>query len=298
MVLDLVKKARSLGFISVGISRPRKPAYFDQFCEWIVTGKQGDMRWMEKHLDLRRNPEKLLDGCKTIISLAYPYSSTKPLTTDGYSVARYSEPKQKNYHDRLKKLSKVLAESLHDKYTGCRTRVCIDSAPILERSFAYASGMGFIGKNNSLIIPGHGSYVFLAEILTTAQISQPAISPIKNQCGSCNACLDACPTGALEAPYCLDASKCLSYLTIEHRGEFEGPGVEKMGKCFFGCDVCQEVCPFNRDDGSKEILLPSTNDILEMEEHEFKSYFGKSAFNRAGLNKLKSNIRAVKTKNC
>jgi epoxyqueuosine reductase len=298
VVSSIINKARSLGFVSVGISRPEKPLFFDRFREWIAAGNQADMHWMEKHLDLREDPEKLLDGCKTIISLAYPYSSTKPLTSDGFSVARYTEPGKIDYHDRLKKLAKGLAESILEQHPGCKTRICVDSAPILERSFAYASGIGFIGKNNALIIPGHGSYVFLAEILTTAQMPQPDIRPMENQCGSCDLCLNACPAGALEAPYSLNASKCLSYLTIEHKGEIRSPGVEKMGNCFFGCDVCQEVCPFNEDVSSNEISLPSTDEVLGMDEKAFKTLFGKTAFSRAGLNKLKSNIRAATSKNC
>ena len=298
MVSSILNKARNLGFASVGISRPERPLFFDRFCEWIAAGNQANMHWMEKHLDLREDPEKLLDGCKTIISLAYPYSSTKPLTSDGFSVARYTEPGKIDYHDRLKKLAKGLAESILEKHPGCRTRICVDSAPILERSFACASGMGFIGKNNALIIPGHGSYVFLVEILTTAQIPQPDIRPVENQCGSCDLCLNACPAGALEAPYSLNASKCLSYLTVEYKGEIRSPDREKMRHCFFGCDVCQEVCPFNEDVPAGEISLPSTDEILGMEKDAFKTVFGKTAFNRAGLNKLKSNIRAVKALNC
>ena len=295
MISSLIKKAKSLGYVSVGISQPKRPMFFDRFREWVGAGKQGDMLWMEKHPGIRENPQKLLEGCRAIISLAYPYSSTKPLTSDGFSTARYTEPEKADYHNRLKKLAHQLVETLLELYPGCRTRICVDSAPILERSFAYASGIGFIGKNNAIIIPGHGSYVFLSEILTTAQLPLPQVTPMPDQCGACNRCLNACPTGALEAPYSLNASKCLSYLTIEYRGNVKGPVGEIMGNCFFGCDVCQEVCPFNETTSSEGPVLPSTDEILGMAEEYFKIHYGETAFSRAGLKKIKSNIKAVRS---
>jgi len=294
VISHLIEQAKNLGFVSMGISRPGKPLFFDYFCEWIAASRQGDMHWLARHLDIRQNPLKLLPGCQSIISLAYPYSAVKPLTSDGFSTARYTEPDKPDYHDRLKRLARGLVSSLLEWYPGCKNRICVDSAPILERSFAYASGMGFIGKNNTLIIPGYGSYVFLAEILTTAQIPQTETIPKEDKCGSCILCLDACPTGALEAPYSLNASKCLSYLTIEYHGAINNSFIKKMGNCFFGCDLCQEVCPFNEYISPGKIYLPSADDILGMEENEFKARLGKTAFKRAGLKKIKSNIRAIK----
>ena len=295
MISYLTEKAKRLGFVSVGISRPERPLFFDRFCEWISAGRQGEMHWLERHLDLRENPERLLDGSRAVISLAYPYSSKKPLTSDGLTTARYTEPQKTDYHDRLKKLARGLVNTLLELYPDSRIRICVDSAPILERSFAYASGMGFIGKNNALIIPGYGSYIFLLEILTTAPVPLSKKSPWENQCGSCRRCIDACPTGALEGPFSLNASKCLSYLTIEHRGETESSIGEKMGNCFFGCDICQEVCPFNENRISERHLLPSAEEILGMGEEDFMVRFGKTALNRAGLKKIKSNILAIKS---
>jgi len=292
----LTEKAKSLGFISVGMSRPDPPLFFDRFCEWISSGRQAEMHWLERNLDLRENPGRLLDGLSTVISLAYPYSSIRPMTSDGLTTARYTEPRKTDYHDRLKKLTRGLINTLLEFYPDSRIRICVDSAPILERSFACASGMGFIGKNNALIIPGYGSYFFLLEILTTAHVPFSKKSPMENQCGSCRRCIDACPTGALEGPFSLDASNCLSYLTIEHRGETESSLGEKMGSCFFGCDICQEVCPFNETRTVKEPLLPSTDEFLGMEEADFKVRFGKTALRRAGLKKIKSNIRAIRSR--
>ena len=183
---------------------------------------------------------------------------------------------------------------IEKEYPGSKTRICVDSAPILERSFACSAGIGFIGKNNMLIIPDYGSFFFLAEILTTASIDFPPAEPMKNRCGSCTLCVDACPTGALEKAFSLDASKCLSYLTIETKGEVPREVGQKMGDCFFGCDQCQEACPFNEGKSSTEISLLGTDEILLMKEADFKEKFGRTAIARAGLEKLKSNIRAIK----
>lgn len=253
------------------------------------------MGWLSRNMKLREDPGRLLEGCRTVISLAHPYCSEKPSTPDGFFVARYAEPQKEDYHRRLRGLAQELAKEMRGGYPGSKTRVCIDSAPILERSFAYSSGIGFMGKNNMLIIPGHGSYLFLVEILVTVLLTAPGSEPMPNQCGSCNLCIDACPTGALEGPYSLDASKCLSYLTIE-RGEAVNREIgQKMGRSFFGCDICQEVCPFNVGGGPERPALPSTDEILGMEEEDFRDFFGKTALARAGLERLKSNIRAVRS---
>jgi len=292
--MDLIQQARDLGFIAVGLSRPGRPLFFDRFRAWISDGKHSGMGWMAKNLDIREDPSRLLRDCRTIISLAYPYSFRKPCTPEGISAARYSEPKKADYHDRLREKAKLLGKALDQYFPGTRTRVCVDSAPILERSFAYQSGMGFIGKNTQFIVSGHGSYLFLTEILTTAAIpfSEPRL--MEDHCGSCTRCMDACPTGALEAPYRLNAAKCLSYRTIEQKEMVGRETGKKMGDCFFGCDVCQEVCPLNTKNEPREVVLPSVNDILRMDEEAFQAVYGKTAFSRAGLAKIQGNILAMK----
>ncbi|MCD6304808.1 MAG: tRNA epoxyqueuosine(34) reductase QueG [Deltaproteobacteria bacterium] len=291
--MDLIRKANDLGFIAVGFSRPGRPSFFDHLRVWISEGKHAGMAWIERHLNLRENPAMLLEGCRTVITLAYPYSSCKPYTPEGLCAARYSEPQKQDYHHRLRKRTKILAKALQEHFPGTRSRICVDSAPIMERSLAWQSGIGFIGKNTQLIIPGHGSYVFLAEILTTAVIHFPEPRPMENRCGSCTRCLDACPTGAIEGPFQLNAGKCLSYRTIEQKEAVDRKTGKKMGDCFFGCDVCQEVCPFNQKHETGEIILPSANDILNMDEKSFRETYGKSAFARAGLAKIQSNIQAM-----
>jgi len=287
-----IDKARELGFIAVGFSRPGTPLHFEFFCRWLRDVEVGDMSYLRTHIDIRGDPTKLLEGTRTIISLAYPYPAAKPSTPDGYAASRYSTPDQDDYHLRMRRLGKQLSTVVSELFPGSLSRVCVDSAPILERSFAEASGIGFIGKNNMLIVPGYGSYCYLVEILTTARFPFPALKVLENACGSCTRCIDSCPTGALKAPFSLDVHRCLSYLTIESKGDIDEEVAGKMGNTFFGCDVCQEVCHFN---GQKQsfVSMPTTGDILAMSEYDFKRTFGRTAFKRAGLKKLKGDIRAL-----
>lgn len=292
-IKEFNKKASSLGFIATGFSRPKTPLYFEEFQKWINKFKMGDLEYLKRNLDIRKEPEKLLKELKIIISLAYPYPSEKPTTPDGYSAARYTTPAEKDYHIRMKALGKQLCGFIKGHFPESRSRVYVDSAPILERSFAAESGVGFIGKNNMLIIPGYGSYCFLVEILTTAEFSIPPSHAMENMCYSCTKCIDSCPSGALSSPFCLDPSKCISYLTIEYKGNITKQTAKRMKNVFFGCDTCQEVCPFN-----KKVLpvvsLPPTNDILSMDEVDFERSMGDSAFKRSGLKKLQHNISLIK----
>jgi epoxyqueuosine reductase len=193
----------------------------------------------------------------------------------------------------LRRLAREVAQTIVSSHPGCRIKVCVDSVPIMERSFAFLSGLGFIGKNNMLIIPGLGSYFFLAEILTDAPLPVHGGEPIEELCGSCTRCVDACPTGALERPWFMNASRCLSYLTIEYKGMPNAETGSRMGRTFFGCDVCQAVCPFNEGRGEPVTCLPASGEILKMTGEEFQNQFGKTALGRGGLEKLKANIRAL-----
>jgi epoxyqueuosine reductase len=291
---QLLKKAGDLGFLAVGFSLPQRPLYFDNLRQWVADHKYGDMSWLERRMELREQPERLLKGCRTIISLAYPYPSQKPVTEDGYTVARYSQPTEEDYHPRLKRRCRELLRTVEEICGDCRSRIFVDSAPLLEKSFACSSGIGFFGKNTLLIIPGYGSYFFLAEILTTAPINFAAAPRVENRCGSCTLCIDACPTRALEKPFYLDASRCLSYLTIEHKVPLDIVSGQKMGDCFFGCDRCQEVCPFNEGKRGKKVLLPSTEAFLTMGTADFEEKFGNTSLARAGLDKIQENIRALR----
>jgi len=289
----ITRKALDLGFIAVGFCRPNSPPFLEEYNRWIDAGKYGDMGWLREHGPLKADPGNVLEDCEAIISLAYPYPSKKPSNANGFTAARYTRPESPDYHDTLREKARPLVSLISDEYPGERSRICVDSAPLLERGFAYAAGIGFIGKNNMLIMPGYGSYLFLVEVLTTALFPIPAVKPLVTQCGTCSRCVEACPSGALERPFLLDAQKCLSYLTIEKKGPIDVETGRKMGGCFFGCDVCQEVCPFNPDPGERDNSLPPLDTILRMDRESFKNRFGNTAFARAGLEKIKSNIRTM-----
>lgn len=297
MIQRFIEQAKASGTLAVGFSRPSEPLFFDQFLQWLADEKYGKMTWIKNHLETRKNPSLLLPECRTIISLAFPYPLEKPFTQDGFSIARYANPKALDYHQRLKVICRPLLSLLENIYPGCRSRICIDSAPVLERSWAMQAGLGFIGKNNLLIIPGYGSFLYLTEILTTAPMEFAEVRLMENQCGACRQCLDACPTNALEKPFYLNAGICLSYLTVEDRDPLTLSLGEKMGNCFLGCDRCQEVCPFNKPQSHAiRPILPDTAAFLNMDTEEFEDQYGKSALSRAGLEKIKANIRAVKKK--
>jgi len=290
----ITRKAFDLGFTAVGFCRSGPPPFLAEYKRWVDAEKYGEMRWLHDHRDLKADPGNVLQGCETVISLAYPYPSRKPATPEGYTTARYTRPVSPDYHEMIKESAKPLLTLISGEYPRERSRICVDSAPLLERGFAHASGIGFIGKNNMLIMPGHGSYLFLAEVLTTALFPIPAVRPVVSMCGTCSRCVKACPTGALARPFVLDAGKCLSYLTIEKKGPIDAETGKKMGRCFFGCDVCQEVCPFNPGPDETIESLPSIDTILHMDRETFKNQFGNTAFARAGLEKIKSNIKAMR----
>jgi epoxyqueuosine reductase len=266
----------------------------DAFHHFVAEGRYGDMAWIARHTDIREDPSRLLKGCRTVISLAYPYSTKRPATPDGFTTARYTEPWKEDYHARLRFLARNLTRLIRDFSPDSKTRICVDSAPILERDFAVASGIGFIGRNNMLIIPGYGSYFTLVEILTTAPIQTDASAvPMESRCGTCEACIQACPTGALEGPYRLNAARCLSYLSIEYRGKIDRETGKKMGFCFFGCDRCQEACPYNQGGFESNVVLPPAPEWLMMNEERFNGRFGKTALARAGLSKIQSNLTCI-----
>jgi epoxyqueuosine reductase len=293
IVSSLSVKAKALGFVAIGFIEPQRPPHFDQFRTWLARRKHGSLAWLEKNTEFREQPARLLDGCRAIISLAYPYPAEPPATSDGFTVARYADPSREDYHLRLQRLCLEIVRELETTLPECRSRVLVDSAPILERSIAHTAGLGFQGKNNLLIIPGHGSFFYLCEILTTARLEFGPAKAVESLCGTCSRCLEACPTGALESPFTLDVAKCLSYLTVEHRGDLDADSGSRMKECFLGCDRCQEACPFNRTGDQTRTSLPPADEILTMDKKEFKRRFGKTALARAGIEKLKRNIRAI-----
>ncbi len=285
--------ALELGFIKIGFIRSTRPIYWDELIKRCSSGFYEGMEWLHRSAPIRQDPTMVLSNCKTIICLAYPYMKEKPSTPEGYTVSRFSEPHKKDYHIRIKELCKKIVELISRYQKGERSRICVDSAPIMERSLANMAGLGFFGKNTSLIIPGYGSYFFLAEILTTADIYFESDPPLDTTCGSCENCLNICKQQALIKPYCLDPRLCLSYLTIEDKREIDKKLGRNMDRCFYGCDLCQEACPHNPKPDNGLVSLPPIDYFIQMDEITFKKEYGQTALARAGLKKIKSNISAM-----
>lgn len=244
----LIKEvAYKLGFGACGIAQvasvDTEALYFNQ---WIAAGHHAGMQYMENYRSLRLNPTDLIPGAQSIISVALNYYPTVKQAPDAPQIAYYAYGK--DYHlvmkAKLQQLCAQLIEPLGILPSITQARCFTDSAPLLERYWAWKAGLGWIGKNTNLIIPRQGSYFFLGELVVDIPLAYD--TPVKNRCGSCTQCLQHCPTGALEAPQMLNASKCLSYLTIEHKGEIPAKQAAQLGKRFYGCDTCQQVCPWNR----------------------------------------------------
>jgi len=239
------KAAEDLGFSPVGICSAVEPPHFSFFVEWLEKGYHGEMMYLERRREAYAHPRSVLEGVRTIVMLGFPYRTVEPSpgAAGKGRISRYAWGK--DYHDLIRRRLKSLGQTVKELCPGSEVRGVVDTAPLLEREFAQLAGLGWIGKNTLLINPRLGSWLFLAALLTTADLV--ADRPFEaNHCGTCTACLRACPTGALVAPYVLDARRCLSYLTIELRGPIPQEWRSSIGDWLFGCDICQEVCPWNR----------------------------------------------------
>lgn len=242
------REAIQMGFSACGVAKVTTATSEEPFFnKWLAANHQAGMAYMENNLALRLNPQGLIEGAKTIISVALNYYPPQRQPEGAPRVAYYAYGR--DYHKVIKKKLRVLWQRIcqYCEAEGIETpqaREFTDTAPLLERYWAWQAGLGFIGKNTQLIIPGKGSYFFLGEIVST--LSLVPDMPLANHCGSCTRCLEACPTQALIAPYELDAKRCLSYLTIEHRGSIPDDLACLMGDRMYGCDTCQLVCPHNR----------------------------------------------------
>jgi epoxyqueuosine reductase len=245
---EIKQQALGLGFDVVGIASAELPARYGQFLDrWLGRGFHGEMAYMARSPNRRSDPREVLPGARSIISLAlnyYPGDHGPP--PDDHSgpygrIARYAWGR--DYHDLIEQKLTALGDWLRERAPEAQVRGYVDHGPVLERAVAQEAGVGFIGKNTMLITDDFGSWVFLAELITTLELE--ADRPQTSQCGSCRLCLDACPTGAIVAPYELDATRCISYLTIELKGEMPASRRAGVGDWLFGCDICQEVCPYN-----------------------------------------------------
>ena len=268
--------------------------------KWLMQNHHGEMGYMARNFDKRLDPRKLVPGAKSVVSLLYNYYPNASQTDkDAPKLARYAYGK--DYHHVIKD---KLFEFMHDIQTeigAVEGRVFVDSAPVLEKAWAAKSGLGWVGKNTNLIRKHNGSYFFIAELIIDLELA--ADGAVTDHCGSCTACLDACPTNAFVAPYKLDASKCISYFTIELKDAIPNEVKGQFDDWAFGCDICQEVCPWNRFstphnepqfEPNPALMQLSKKDWHEITEEVFKRLFEASAVQRTGFNGLKRNLEFLK----
>ena len=293
-------KALQLGFEFCGIS---KADFLEEEAprleEWLKKRMHGKMQWMENYFDKRLDPRKLVDGAKSVISLLLNYYPEKEIQSE-YKISKYAYGN--DYHSVIKSKLKDLLDFIHTEIGEVNGRAFVDSAPVMDKAWAKKSGLGWIGKNTNLINTGAGSFFFIAELIVDLELEYDG--PIKDYCGTCTRCVDACPTDALNNPYKIDASKCISYLTIELKENIPAEFKGKMGNWAFGCDICQDVCPWNRfsTTNGKQEFQPGKDlkellekDLSEITEEVFGKIFKKSAVKRTGYKGLKRNIEFLKS---
>jgi epoxyqueuosine reductase len=281
--------ARALGFELVGIAPAQPPPHAESFLHWLAQGYAGAMEYLERTAHLRINPAELLPDARSAVVVGLNYAPAELPDTD-YRIARYALGD--DYHQVIRAKLETLLSAIQAVAPEAQGRICVDSAPVLERDLAWLAGLGWYGKNTCLINTHRGSYFFLGVLLLTLELEYD--TPAEGGCGTCRLCLDACPTGALTEPYTLDARKCISYLTIELRDSIPESYRAPMGEWLFGCDICQEVCPFNRPRAHQPLRaqptqeprlkprpLPRLHDILTMDESQFADRFRSSAIKRA-----------------
>jgi epoxyqueuosine reductase len=287
-----VASADARGFVAAGVLAATGPLTWSRFCDWLHAGHHGEMAWLERDAAARMRFDAILPFTKSVIAVARAVTELGP-----GNVAAYA--RGEDYHRVVRRHLEEVVEDLRPLVpSGTHFRICVDTAPLLEREIAVRAGLGFIGKNGMLIVPGVGSHVVLGEILTDVALAPTAL-PVDDRvdrCGTCTACLEACPTQAFVAPRVLDARRCLSYLTIEKRGPLSPAEEAALGGRLFGCDDCQTVCPFNV---SREPVTraPAANldplEILTLDEARFRRRFFATAIWRATLPGLARNARAA-----
>ena len=291
-------EALRLGFDAVGVARAGRVDEADRLAEWLGRGDHASMAWMERWFDKRIDPRELVPGCRSVVCVALVYGQGKPPEPAGTRVAAYA--RGEDYH-------RVVKDKLHELLAACRRldpdvegRPFVDSGPVMERWWAEKAGLGWRGKNTLLLDQRLGSFLFLGELLLTVELVPD--EPGTDHCGSCTACIDACPTGAIAEPYRVDARRCISYWTIEHRDDLDPEEEEAVGEWLFGCDVCQDVCPWNRKapEGEESRLAPradawpaTLDDLLMLTEAGFAERFGDTAVERTRRRGLVRNAAIV-----
>lgn len=293
-------EAQRLGFLSCGIS---KVEFLEQEAprleKWLSENRNGKMQYMENHFDKRLNPALLVDGAKSVVSLLLNYYPEQTQRQDSFKISKYAYGQ--DYHHIIKEKLKELLHSIQENIGEVDGRVFVDSAPVLDKAWAQKSGLGWIGKNTNLISKKVGSFFFVAELILDIELEydNPTMT---DHCGSCTRCIDACPTDAIIAPYVVDGSKCISYYTIELKENIPQEVKGKFDDWVFGCDVCQDVCPWNRFSSphsesllnpKEEILSFSKQDWIDITEETFSKVFQKSAVKRTKFEGFKRNIEFV-----
>ena len=297
----LVEKARELGFAVVGFaSAADDPLRAKRLEEWLAAGFHGEMEWMEARADVRKGPQSMWPEARSVIALGMSYApEVDPLALAEHpEKARISVYAQgRDYHDTVKKALKALARWLVEQAPETELKVFVDTAPVMEKPLGAAAGIGWQGKHTNLVSREHGSWLFLGAIYTTLPL-EPDV-PHADTCGSCRACQDACPTDAFPAPYRLDARRCISYLTIEHKGPIPEEFREAIGNRIYGCDDCLAVCPWNKFADSaarhhaflprEELLAPDLADLLALDDAAFRQKFSGSPIKRIGRDRFVRN---------
>ena len=298
------QKAEKFGFQSCGIS---KAEFLEEEAPrletWLNKGYHGEMKYMENHFDKRLNPTLLVDGAKSVISLSYNYfPKVKIDEINNFKISKYAYGE--DYHEVIKDILKNMVAELQEEIGEFGFRVFVDSAPVLEKAWARKSGLGWVGKNANLITKKHGSFYFLAEIICDLELEYDLA--VTDHCGSCRACIDACPTQAIVSDRIVDGSKCISYATIELKNEIPDYFNGKMDDWIFGCDVCQDVCPWNRFSAPtlQEKFAPNfqklnfrKNEWKELTQELFSEIFKKSAVKRTKFSGLMRNISFLPKEN-
>jgi epoxyqueuosine reductase len=293
--------AQKLGFMACGIS---KAGFLEEEAprleSWLNQNQHGQMGYMARNFDKRLDPTKLVPGAKSVVSLLYNYfPENTPVDAHAPKIARYAYGA--DYHHVIKDKLFTFMHHIQDQIRTVGGRVFVDSAPVLEKAWAAKSGLGWVGKNTNLIRKQNGSYFFIAELILDLELE--ADGTVTDHCGSCTACLDACPTDAFVAPYKLDASKCISYFTIELKDAIPNEVKGQFDNWAFGCDICQEVCPWNRFAApheepafqpKPELMNMTKGDWNEVTEEVFNRLFEVSAVQRTGFDGLKRNLEFLK----
>lgn len=296
----VAESAFRLGFALVGFARIRRLTNRESFFrQWLAEGRTGEMGWLAREPERRFDPRMLDERLRGVISLAYPYAAPRPPLVDWRSelrgrVAAYAFGP--DYHDAVLQKARLVADRVKAEVAGTITRVYVDTGPVFEREWAAEAGLGWFGRNTNLINRHHGSYFFLAEVFTSIAFDGPS-EPYRDHCGTCHQCQELCPTHALADGLKLEPRLCISYLTIEHRGPIPIILRPRLGNWIFGCDICQEVCPWNGDAMRaapvNPDLTPSLVELMGLDDDSFRRRFGKTAVSRAKRRGLLRNSAIV-----